>query len=84
VVSYNCIIITVIHVVRFQVLTVATVEMTWDIVLCSLIEVDRRFAMTMETVHTCEMMAYYNETTLLCIQEGCHLQSYTLFAACGK
>jgi hypothetical protein len=58
------------------------VTAVWDIVSCSLVEVDRRFrgahclraiALIMEIVHISETSVYLYETTRRNIPEGCHL-----------
>jgi hypothetical protein len=46
----------------------------WDVAPCSLVEVDRRFVLMMETVCTSETSVYFYETTRLNIPESCHLQ----------
>jgi hypothetical protein len=62
----------------------------WDIAPCSIVKVDQRFGdayclhhqgdgdpfttLMMEAVHIYETSVYSNETTWLCIPEGCHLQ----------
>jgi hypothetical protein len=65
------------HHVRFQVLTVVSMKVSafWDIAPCSLIEVDRRFTLMMEAVHTSEM-SVYSETTRQYIPEESNLQHH--------
>jgi hypothetical protein len=70
---------------RFEVLT-ASMKMTafWDIVPCSLVEVDRRFrgayclhhqiALLMEAVCTSEMLVFFKEAT-----EGYHIHITIIF-----
>jgi hypothetical protein len=76
--------------VRFQVLTAVSMKMTafWNIVQCSLIEVNGRFrrshclhplsnewyiVLIMEAVCSSETSVYFKETTRRYIPEGCHL-----------
>jgi hypothetical protein len=81
--------------VRFQVLTVASLKMWafWDLVLCS-IGVDWCFrgahslhhqviALMMEAVCTCESWLYFNETTWCYIPEGSHFQTLDIIWSLG-
>jgi hypothetical protein len=48
----------------------------WDIMACSLVEVDQRFtALTMEAVRTSETCVYF-ETAWRYTREGCSLHVY--------
>jgi hypothetical protein len=48
----------------------------WDIALCSLVEVDRRFiVLKMEAVCTTERSVYFNQTTRRYIPEDYHLHT---------
>jgi hypothetical protein len=46
------------------------------IVTCNLIEVDRRFAVTVVAVHISETSVYFNETTQHYITYSCHVPTY--------
>jgi hypothetical protein len=60
----------------------------WDIVLCSLTEVDQCFrdvrclhcqgALLMDAVHTSETYVLFTETTWRYISEGCHIHGYVI------
>jgi hypothetical protein len=48
----------------------------WDIAPRSLVDVDRRFrGLVLETVRSSETSVYFNETTLSCMPEDCHLHT---------
>jgi hypothetical protein len=65
--------------VSLQVLTAASMKMTafWDTALCNVVDVDRRFtasiiiALMIRALHTTETSIYFDESTRLCIPEGC-------------
>jgi hypothetical protein len=79
---------------RLEVLTARRVTMLmmaafWDIVPCSLVEVDLRFrganclcqgdhhkALLMTTVRTSKTSVYFKETTRRYIPEACHLHTH--------
>jgi hypothetical protein len=64
---------------RFQILPMASMEMTtvWDIVLCSLVEVDVSgvcTALAIEATHTTpETLIFFSNITRCYSPEGCHL-----------
>jgi hypothetical protein len=66
--------------VRFQFLTSAGMKMTafWNMVLCTLAEVDRRFISAYCLHH--QDVSFY-ETALLHIPEGCHLRNTSCLSA---
>jgi hypothetical protein len=79
-----------IYYVRFQVLTAASVKMTvfWDVTLCSLVEVYRRFraacclpaiALTMEEACSSETSVNFYQTTRRIIPKDSHLQNLVYF-----
>jgi hypothetical protein len=47
----------------------------WDVAPRRLSEVDKRFALMMESVHTSETSVYFNETTRRYIPKSCHLHT---------
>jgi hypothetical protein len=62
----------------FQIQFVDLNDMTalWDMVLCSLVEVNRRFInLMMEAVRTSETLVHFYDTTQRHIPEGCHLHT---------
>jgi hypothetical protein len=71
-----------IELVRFQVLTAASMKMTafWNTAPCSLVEVDRRFRGAY-CLHqgTSETFVYFNETTRSCIPESCPFNLASVF-----
>jgi hypothetical protein len=77
--------------VTFQFLTAASMKMTalWEIALCGLVEVDRRFrgaycfiVMMMEAVPTYETSIYFYETALRYVADGYHSRNCIFIRLC--